>query len=372
MSGAALEFQGLGKRFGRFTAVHPLDLSLAQGELLVLLGPSGCGKTTTLRMTAGLESASEGRILFDGRDVTHTRPGDRDIAFVFQMYALYPHLTVGENVAFPLRAQGRSAAEAGRAASAMLERLGLGMLAGHKPRQLSGADQQRAALARALVRRPRAFLLDEPLNTLDPSQREFLREQIRELHREMEATTIFVTHDQAEAMALADRIAVMGEGRILQQGPPREVYDNPCSLFVAHFLGTPGMNFLPAVRSGDTVQVQGAEWQARVADQPAAAGQSRFTNESGLYLGVRPEHVFLTSEGAPCQVEHTEMLGAYNLIGIRAGNISLKARVSGGRRYREGDTVGVLFHPAGCRWFNAAEGHALPWQTLEVACLPTR
>ncbi len=374
MSGVALEFEGLGKRFGDFAAVHPLNLSVAPGELLVLLGPSGCGKTTTLRMTAGLEFPSEGRILFDGKDVTRKPPGERDVAFVFQLYALYPHMTVGENVAFPLRTQGRSAVEASRAASAMLERLGLGMLAGSKPRQLSGADQQRAALARALVRKPRAFLLDEPLNTLDSAQREFLREQIRELHKEMEATTLFVTHDQAEALALGDRIAVMGEGKILQCGPPREVYENPNSLFVANFLGTPGMNFLFASRSGEAVRVQGADWMVRVSDLPdskAGLGEA-WTNKDGLYLGIRPEHVLLTGEGAPCQVEHTEMLGAYSLVDLRAGKVRLKARVPGGRRYREGDTVGVSFHPSGCRWFDAVEGNALPWHTQEVKCTPSR
>jgi multiple sugar transport system ATP-binding protein len=351
-----IELQGVAKRFGDVAAVARLDLAVKTGEFVVLLGPSGCGKTTTLRMIAGLESPSEGRITISGRDVTDLRPGARDIAFVFQLFALYPHLTAEQNIAFPLRAAGVPPKVARQRVDEVIQRLELGPIRRQRPRNLSGGDQQRVCLARAMVREPAAFLMDEPLGTLDADQRERTRQQLRAIHNELGATTVFVTHDQLEAMALADRIAVMRDGRLLQYDTPRRVYDYPADLFVAHFIGSPGMNFLEARRRGPDMQIDGAGLRLTV--DPAGS------TSDGIRLGVRPEHVLIDDQGAPCGVEHTERLGPYNLVELRIGDAMIKARVPPDVRYAEGERARVRFEPSGCRWFDAAGGQALPWRTL--------
>jgi multiple sugar transport system ATP-binding protein len=365
---ARIRLEGVAKKFGDVIAVYPLDLEVPEGEFLVLLGASGCGKTTTLRMIAGLEAPSQGRVFLNGRDATASRPGARDVAFVFQMFSLYPHLTVRDNVAFTLRAQGVPAQEAGRQALDMLRRLGLDGLAAFHPGRLSGADQQRVGLARALVRRPQAFLMDEPLGTLDGDLRAGMRETLRAIHNQSGATTVFVTHDQEEAMGLADRIAVLRDGRVVQIGSPRALYDYPADLYVADFLGSPGMNLMRARREGDWAAAEGIDLALRLSDggDPGAAAPE------GLWLGVRPENVVLTETGAPCVVEQTQVLGAYNLLTVRAGAGFLKAWLPAGIRFREGETVRVSFLPAGCRWFGGPAGEALPWITLEAACRATR
>jgi multiple sugar transport system ATP-binding protein len=366
---------GVAKRYGGVIAVYPTDLSVKQGEFVVLLGPSGSGKTSTLRMIAGLERPSQGQVFLSGKDVTRLSPGERDIAFVFQFFSLYPHLTAAQNVSFPLRAAGLSEGEADARAKVMLERLGLADLAGALPRRLSGGDQQRVGLARALVRTPQVFLMDEPLGTLDGTLRARMRETLRAIHNESGATTLFVTHDQEEAMGLADRIAVMREGRIIQCDSPRALYENPANLFVADFLGSPGMNILPAVRMGEEGRVGGINLSARLAEDPdareASLGLSSGPNgELPCMLGVRPENVVLSESGAACVVEHTEALGSHNLLALRLGDGPgiLKALMPAGVRFREGEKVSVNFMPSGCRWFDRATGEALPWKTMEVAC----
>jgi multiple sugar transport system ATP-binding protein len=349
-----IRLDGVVKRFATVTAVERLDLAVARGEFVVLVGPSGCGKTTTLRMIAGLEMPTEGRITIDSRDVTALPPGQRDTAFVFQMFALYPHLTAEENIAFPLRAAGVPTGEVKRRTDQVIRRLEIGALRRRKPRQLSGGDQQRVSLARAMVREPKAFLMDEPLGTLDADQRERTRQIIRQIHNELSATTVFVTHDQLEAMALADRIAVMNQGRLLQFDPPRVVYDHPADLFVAHFIGSPGMNFIPIVRQGRSLVVQGLP-QATMELTATAA------NDAGaLTLGIRPEHVHIGGRGLESVVEHTELLGAYNLVELRLGEITIKARVPADQRFGEGERVRARLDAAGQRWFDPISGKALP------------
>jgi multiple sugar transport system ATP-binding protein len=372
MSDVRIKLAGAAKKYGSTIAVYPTDLEVKAGEFVVILGPSGCGKTTTLRMVAGLEQPSQGEVFIAGRDVTYQRPGERDIAFVFQLFSLYPHMTVLENVAFPLRAQGLPAREAMRRAGDMLRRIGIERLASSRPARLSGGDQQCVGLARALVRQPKAFLMDEPFGTLDGGLREEMRETLRSVHNQSGATTLFVTHDQAEAMSLADRIAVMMNGRLIQFDHPRTIYDFPADLFVADFVGSPGMNILPALRRNQEVILDGLDMTARVGDDEDMEALGEAAPEGRCFLGVRPQNVFITQDGAPCVVEHTEVLGSHNLLSLRHREGFLKAWLPAGVRFREGDTVGVSFLAAGCRWFAAGSGLALPWRTLEVACRPSR
>ncbi|MDB5102975.1 MAG: ugpC [Fibrobacteres bacterium] len=368
-----IRLEGVARKFGATIAVYPTDLAVAPGEFVVILGPSGCGKTTTLRMIAGLERPSQGSIHINGKDVTRLRAGERDIAFVFQMFSLYPHMTVKENVAFTMLAQGLPATEAGRRAVDMLRRLGLERLAEARPGALSGGDQQRVALARALVRSPQAFLMDEPLGTLDGSLREEMRESLRDIHNRSGATTLLVTHDQEEAMSLADRIAVMKDGRLIQFDHPRTIYDSPANLFVADFVGSPGMNILRARREGEWIALAGLDLLLRVAEDGDVEGVTANKGPGGeCRLGVRPENVLLSENGAPCVVEHTEALGSHNMLSLRMGEGFLKAWIPAGIRFNEGETVRVTFLPSGCRWFDGVSGEALPWRTLEAACRPTR
>ena len=355
---ARIRLSNVVKQFGALTAVERLNLSVAPGEFVVLLGPSGCGKTTTLRMIAGLETPTSGRVTIDGRDVTDLPPGERDIAFVFQMFALYPHLTAEENIAFPLRAAALSSREVGARVDRVIRRLNLEHLRRRRPRKLSLGDQQRVSLARAMVREPKAFLMDEPLGTLDADQRERTRQTIREIHNELRATTVFVTHDQLEAMALADRIAVMSAGRLLQYDTPQSVYDRPADLFVANFIGSPGMNLVQAVREGDTYTVTGSNLRLKTS--------SGSTHPQHATFGIRPEYVRLEPSGVPAVAEHTELLGSYNLVEIRLGMSLIKARVASNQRFGEGEMIRIRFDPAGHRWFDPDSGAALAWQSTEV------
>ncbi len=399
-----LQLAGAAKKFGEVIAVYPMDLEVRAGEFLVLLGPSGCGKTTTLRMLAGLEKPSQGSVLMDGVDVTGMRPGDRDMAFVFQMFSLYPHMTVLENVAFPLRAQGLPASEAERRAADLLRQMRLQPLAHLRPSKLSGGDQQRVGLARALIRTqlraPKAFLMDEPLGTLDGALREETRTALRTAHNQSGATTVFVTHDQDEAMSLADRIAVMREGKILQLDTPRAIYDQPADLFVADFVGSPGMNLFPARRQGDVAVLSALpltihfaadldapeDVASRATGPTGAVGASSrnpgvtqagnsAANQPGdqgpCWLGVRPQNVILSETGAPCRVQHTESLGSHNLLTLRHAEGLMKAWLPAGVRFDDGATVCVSFLASGCRWFDGVHGKAQNWRTVEVECRAT-
>jgi len=272
---AQIRFKGLGKRFGDTVVAERLDLAIENGEFFTFLGPSGCGKSTLLHLVAGIEAPGAGSIEFDGRAVDHLAPQDRDVAMVFQSYALYPHLTVGENLAFPLRNRRVAAPDIAKRVEEVARVLGLEALLARRPGQLSGGQRQRVALGRALVRRPAAFLMDEPLSNLDARLRVEMREELKRLHGLHGVTTLFVTHDQEEAMVLSQRIAVLREGRVQQCGTPSEIYHAPANLFVATFVGSPGMNVLPG---------------ERIAGEPALARYAAGV-AGPVVIGVRPADV---------------------------------------------------------------------------------
>ncbi|HAX17301.1 MAG TPA: ABC transporter ATP-binding protein, partial [Actinobacteria bacterium] len=241
---AEIVLENIVKQFKSLIAVNNLNLTIQNKEFVVLLGPSGCGKTTTLRMISGLELPTEGKILLDGEDVTFKKASQRDIAFVFQLYALYPHMTVYGNMSFPLRTQGYSKTKIDEEVDRAAELLKIKHILNKKPKELAGGDMQRVALGRALVRRPKVFLLDEPIGTLDAKFREEMRTELKKLHVDVGATTVYVTHDQVEAMSMGDRVVIMNKGILQQVGTPQEVYSHPLNLFVAKFIGSPGMNFI--------------------------------------------------------------------------------------------------------------------------------
>ena len=308
----SLRLAGVRKAFGDVVALDDVDLAVADGELLALVGPSGSGKSTALRVLAGLEQPDSGTVAVGGRDVTGVPAHKRDVAMVFQDAALFPHLTVRRNLLFGPRLRRQSGAEA--AVDAAAERLGLAPLLDRRPGELSGGQQQRVALARALVRRPAAFLLDEPLSSLDAQLRAATRELVADLHREVGAATVMVTHDQADALAIADRVAVLADGRVHQVGAPQEVYDRPATAFVAGFVGTPPMNLL------------------------AAGGP--FGGDAGTVVGVRPEDLLPDGEG-PVRgvVERVEPFGSETVLRVRAGEDVLAVRVGPRAGARAGDDV---------------------------------
>ena len=322
-----LRIRGLGKTYPDGTrAVKGIDLDIRQGEFIVLLGPSGCGKTTTLRMVAGLEIATAGRIELGGTDVTTLRPSARDVGFVCQFYALYPHLSVKENIAFPLRSAGVKGAELATRIENVCRRVGLVGLENRYPSQLSGGDQQRVALARAMVRRPQIYLMDEPLGTLDADRRLEMCEFIRTQQLDLKVTTLYVTHDQEEAMSLADRIVVMAQGEIRQIGSPSEVYETPRDLFVANFVGSPGMNFIEG-----TVEARG-DTSVFVASVPDLTIPLPARSAAGpATLGIRPEYVRADDRGAIAgEVVLDEYLGSHRYVHFKTpfGRIVLRSATS--------------------------------------------
>jgi multiple sugar transport system ATP-binding protein len=367
---AELQLQGLRRTYANgVTAVDGIDLTVAEGEFMVLVGPSGCGKSTTLRMIAGLEEMSAGRMLIGGVDVTATPPAERGVAMVFQSYALYPHMTVAENMGFALKIAGRSKRDIGAAVRRAADSLQLGPLLDRKPRALSGGQRQRVAIGRAIVREPKVFLFDEPLSNLDASLRTQMRLEMARLHERLGATVVYVTHDQVEAMTLGDRIAVFNAGRIEQVGPPTAVYRRPVNRFVAGFLGSPQMNFLPAVAARDAVgvvvQVPGA---GRLALPPDCA----VPLNSVRCLGVRPEHWQLSpgeaGDGLQARVERVEWLGDVTLVhcrlaGIDAANggadtVSVKTTSPDGATLPHGTPVRLRVQPRDVMLFDDA-GRAL-------------
>jgi multiple sugar transport system ATP-binding protein len=357
---ATVEFRNLVKRYGDLEVVHAINLKIQDGEFIVLVGPSGCGKSTTLRMLAGLEDISEGEILIEGRVVNEIEPRDRDIAMVFQDYALYPHMSVYENMAFSLRYRDTPRTEIGARVREAADILGLTPYLARKPKQLSGGQRQRVAMGRAIVRKPQVFLFDEPLSNLDAKLRGSMRLEMKKLHQQLGVTTVFVTHDQIEAMTLADRVVVMNGGHIEQVGTPDEVYHAPASLFVAEFIGAPTMNLVPAERSGAN-QLRLSE-SGQVIELPKPIAESA----NALMLGMRPEDVDVAQGAiAPGQidmqavVEVVEPLGADTLVFTRMSGHPVVARVRPDIRPKPGDTVELRFNLARSHLFDATSGKAL-------------
>ena len=332
---ADVELRSITKRFRRVTALRQVSFAIHDGEFFVLLGPSGAGKTTTLRVIAGLEQQDEGNVLFDGEVVDHDTPPERDVAFVFQQYSLYPTMSVYDNLAFPLRAPLRRMPEAEirRKVTEVAEKLRISHLLDRKTARLSGGEMQRVSIGRAIVRDPRIFLMDEPLSNLDAKLREALRVELKHLQKTQGSTTLFVTHDQIEALTMADRIAVLRRGQIVQIGTPHDIYDRPATTFVAQLVGTPRINLLTAGRENGTIHVAGSPIQLPL-DTRHGALPASFT------LGVRPEDVQPRADGPfTGQVTLIEPLGVETVLHIKAGDQMLVSTVAGMTPLRIGEQV---------------------------------
>ena len=322
---AEIVLQNIQKNFGDFTAVENSNLKVETGEFFVMLGPSGCGKTTTLRMIAGLEIPTSGNIMLDNKNVTSLRASQRDIAFVFQLFALYPHLNVEKNISFPLRMQKMKSSEIKERVREVSQLLRIEHLLKSNVSNLAGGDRQRVALGRAIVRRPAAFLMDEPLGTLDTEFREKMCLELRKLHNRIQATTVYVTHDQIEAMTMGDKIAVMNQGKILQNGTPNEIYSKPRSKFVGSFIGSPSMNFIPidsAIEKGATsIFINGNEFNIPEQHEGTIADKN--------FIGIRPEKMTLSeNQGISGEVYGSEYLGTRNVLTINTEVGQFKVCVS--------------------------------------------
>jgi multiple sugar transport system ATP-binding protein len=357
---ATIELKNVVKKFGEKFAVKPMSMTINDGEFVVLLGPSGCGKTTTLRMISGLETVSGGNIFLDGRDVTWAHPSARDIAYVFQFYALYPHLTVRQNISFTLQAQSVKRDEIEKRVNDVASLLKIKHLMKRRPGGLSGGDQQRVALARALVRRPSAFLMDEPLGALDADFRETMRAEIKQLHITQKATTVYVTHDQIEAMAMGDRIVVMSDAAIQQIGSPAEVYHNPANLFVANFIGSPGMNLVKGHYHAGKVALPGGAvytpsdiWNARIEKQVG--------NDNDVILGFRPEAARVVAQDQiSAEVFLVEMNGSNVMLDLHLSDeVIVRIRTNRGVSYSIGSKIHFDLDPQMVRFFNPATEAAL-------------
>ena len=353
---AEIQIRNLQKHFGDFTAVNGSSFTIRDGEFFVMLGPSGCGKTTTLRMIAGLEMPTSGQILLDGEDVTFNRGSERDIAFVFQLFALYPHMSVRRNISFPLRIAGLPRAEIRERTEEVAKLLRIEHLLDRGVGGLAAGDRQRVALGRAIVRRAKAFLMDEPLGALDAEFRDLMCEELRLLHNRIKATTVYVTHDQIEAMSMADRICIMDRGEVLQVGPPMEVYERPATKFVAGFIGSPSMNFLAA--RGNLAP--GAR-EIRVNGATVAMPEARESLDAPTaVLGARPEHIRITEDGPlRGRVFAVEYMGARQLITVDTDAGRLRVRAPNTVKVADGETVGLAFDPERLVVFDAETGRAL-------------
>ena len=352
---AQIELRQVTKKFGEAYAVKPVDLTINDGEFVVLLGPSGCGKTTTLRMISGLEAVSSGQILINGRDVTWNHPSDRDIAFVFQFFALYPHMTVRQNIAFTLEAQKVARSEVDQRVGDVAKLLQIEHLLHRRPKALSGGDKQRVALARALVRRPAAFLMDEPLGALDADFRAVMRAEIKRLHLAQHGTTVYVTHDQIEAMAMSDRIVVMSAAVVQQVGTPAQVYYDPANLFVARFIGSPGMNLINGRLVNGVIQLPGGnqytppeQWLNRLA-------QGLSSDE--VVLGFRPEAARIKTDGGfKTQVYADDLYGAYSMLHLaldgEQATTMAHIRAERDSTHKIGEALGFDLEPSMVRFFD--------------------
>jgi ABC-type sugar transport system ATPase subunit len=354
--------KGLGKSYGSVVAVEEFDLEINDGEFLVLLGPSGCGKSTTLRMIAGLEGITTGDLLIGGKRMNDVNPKDRGVAMVFQNYALYPHKTVAENMGMALKLQKLPKPEIERRVGDVAEMLGLQGYLKRRPGTLSGGQRQRVAIGRAIVRTPEVFLFDEPLSNLDAKLRVKMRMELQQLHERLGVTSVYVTHDQVEAMTLADRIVIMDEGVVMQVGSPREVYDKPATEFVAGFIGSPAMNFFSARQS------PAGAWSSTASDLifPCLPGLETSAYET-LTLGVRPEHIEVSPSTDPligdwifpAEVKLAELLGADALLSLSVRGEEMLARVNGADYPEQGSKVQVRINPQLLHAFDPTTKHAV-------------
>lgn len=352
---ARIQINNLCKEFGAFTAVKSSSFTVEDGEFFMLLGPSGCGKTTTLRMMAGLELPTSGEIYIDDIDVSMKRASQRDIAFVFQMFALYPHMNVSKNIMYPLISQGMSKADAVKKVREVAQILDIESLLNKSVSGLSGGDRQRVALGRAIVREPKAFFMDEPLGALDAQFREYMAKELRTLHDKIGATTVYVTHDQLEAMQMGDKIIVMNHGVIDQFGEPQNIYNWPATKFVADFIGSPSMNFLDfngVVNVGSTH----IELNGQTINIPTS-----LENAQGLLcLGVRPEHVLFSSTSKyRGQVIEIEYMGTTQIITLRTSNGDIKARIQSKILVNLGESIGLEFDSRNLTIFQNETGLAV-------------
>ena len=350
---ARIEMQNVQKFFGTNQVLKDFDLTIEDGEFVVMLGQSGGGKTTALRAIAGLETITDGKILIDGREVQDKKAADRDIAFVFQSFSLYPHMTVRENIAFPLRAVRMEAAERDRAIEEVAQTLQIAHHLDQKPSALSGGDMQRVAIGRALVRRPQALLMDEPLGVLDTELREKMRAEIKRLHIARGSTSVYVTHDQIEAMSLADRIVILHDGILQQVGAPDEVYLHPTNLFVARFVGSPVMNVANVRIDGASVSLPGQAEGFKFDEGRLAALHN---SGDGVTLGIRPEAVLLSRSEkagfAEATTTNIEPLGSHDIVDVRFGETVMRARTESGFAPGEGAPVWVNLDASQAHFFD--------------------
>ena len=355
---AQIVLSNVQKFFGPAQVIKDMNLTIDDGEFVVMLGQSGCGKTTTLRAIAGLETVSSGTITIDGAQVQDRRASDRDIAFVFQSFSLYPHMTVYENIAFPLRAvsMGKDARE--QAVREVADILRITPLLNRRPSALAGGDLQRVAIGRALVRRPKALLMDEPIGSLDAKLREEMRAEIKRLHIARGSTSVYVTHDQIEAMSLADRIVIMHDGVLQQVGRPDEVYLRPANLFVAQFVGSPVMNVSPVTLDSGVVLPGAAQGFSFAPGLLAAVPQG-----TAVQLGIRPEAVVLAQSASPghlaAEVTNIEPLGSHDIVDVRIGDATVRARTDSGFIRAAGQPVWVSLEQEQAHFFDRASGLAL-------------
>lgn len=362
-----IELRDVQKFFGEVQVIENMNLAIHEKEFLVMLGPSGCGKTTTLRAIAGLETIDAGTIRIDGKPVEHLKPADRDIAFVFQSFSLYPHMTVYDNIAFPLRATRKGKAEVDRAVRRIAEVLRIIPLLHRRPSALSGGDMQRVAIGRALVRSPKALLMDEPIGALDAKLREEMRSEIKRLHVEQGSTTVYVTHDQVEAMALADRIIIMNEGVLQQVGTPDEVYAYPSNLFVAQFVGSPVMNVTNArvveEKGVARVFLSDAPWGFPFPGELLRLLERAKVPADQISLGVRPEGILVEHKPLdgylPAEAHIIEPLGSHDIVDLPVGDQFLRARTKSGFVPRPGERVWVRIDPAQAHFFDSKSGQSL-------------
>ena len=349
---SSVQIRDVRKSFGAFEVLHGVSIPIEDGAFVVLVGPSGCGKSTLLRMLAGLENITSGTISIGDRVVNNVQPKERDIAMVFQNYALYPHMTVADNMGFSLKLRGASADEISKGVQRAAEILALTPLLDRFPRQLSGGQRQRVAMGRAIVRDPQVFLFDEPLSNLDAKLRVAMRTEIKELHQRLRTTTVYVTHDQIEAMTMADKIVVMHDGIIEQIGSPLELYDRPKNLFVAGFIGSPSMNFINGTLGADGFRTDDG------IVLPVRSGEQRASGASATY-GIRPEHFKLDDNGVPVEVVVVEPTGSETQVFAKVGGEQVVAVFRERHTFKPGDKVKLKPDPDVVHLFDEATGKRL-------------